>query len=153
MWSNPSHLSFLRSFSLCSLWGGVGCCMYVCVHMCVLERGVYNSHKSGCLWRQKKMRLKTQDCHFISKYSQTRLLNQTNTCLKCKDMLTYMHYAHTPSVIFKGTQGRLGRRDNSPNEPAWVGDPGACREEWCRHGDVEAKGLSHGVMQVFLEEN
>lgn len=66
-----------------------------------------------------------------------------------------MQYTHsdtrTHSVIFKGTQGRHGRRDNSPNELAWVGDPVARREEWCSHGDVEAKGLSHGVMQVCLQ--
>lgn len=32
-----------------------------------------------------------------------------------------------------------------------MGDPVAWREEWCRHGDAEAKGLSHGVMQVCFE--
>lgn len=64
--------------------------------------------------------------------------------------LKHMHI-HANSVIFKGTQRRRGRGDNSPNELAWVGDPVAWREEWCRHGDTEAKGLSHGVMQVCFE--
>lgn len=32
-----------------------------------------------------------------------------------------------------------------------MGDPVAWREEWCHHGDAEAKGLIHGVMQVCFE--
>lgn len=95
-----------------------------------------------------KLLQKTQRCLTISAYPRT--LSETHTH---KVKQAHMQYAHsdTHTVIFKGTQGQNSGRDNSSNELAWVGDPGAWREEWCRHGDTEAKGLSHGVMQVFLE--